>query len=103
MSHHHDGHGHGHDHEHDHGHDGHDHSDDLEPALQKQIYAQIEFDKISTLNEVESDSGMRVVKKTWAQRNETVPKLESDADEQLLMLIPYARPFGDTRPKTQGD
>ena len=46
---------------------------------------------------------MRVVKKTWAQRNETVPKLESDADEQLLMLIPYARPFGDTRPKTQGD
>lgn len=77
--------GHGHDHA-----DGHDHSHDAEPALQSNLYKQIEFDKIITLNEAEPRSGSAVVKKTWAERLNDEPILESDADEQLLMHIPFA-------------
>lgn len=80
-----------HDHSgHDHGHDhaGHDHTDDITPALQYSLYQHINFDDITTLNESSSHSGKAVVKKTWAERLEPVPELESDADEQLLMHIP---------------
>ena len=93
MSHH-----HGHDHSgHDHGHEdhGHDHSDEVEPALQTLIWKQIDFDNIRTLNESEPDAGAKVVKKTWQQRLEAEPELESDADEQLLMFIPYATSVSD--------
>ncbi|PGH19145.1 hypothetical protein AJ80_04224 [Polytolypa hystricis UAMH7299] len=87
MAHHH-GHDH-HDHDHGHGHDGHDHSHDVTPALQSNLYKQIDFDKIITLNEAERRSGEGIVKKTWAQRLDEKPELESDADEQLLMSIPF--------------
>jgi hypothetical protein len=90
MSHHHDhDHGHGHDHDHSHG-GAHDHSDDITPVLQRHIYDPIEFDKITTLNESESKAGTAVVKKTWAQRLDTAPMLASDADEQVLMTVPFA-------------
>lgn len=95
MSHCHDEHaghgGHGHDHHHDdhhHDHD-HDHSDDITPALQSSLYQQINFDDITTLNESRRDAGKAVVKKTWAERLSAEPELESDADEQLLMTVPY--------------
>lgn len=85
MSHHHchdehSGHGH-HDHEHD-------HSDDITPAIQFSLYEQINFDEITTLNESRRDAGKAVVKKTWAERLDVEPELESDADEQLLMTVP---------------
>lgn len=89
MSHHHgpDHTGHGHE---DHGHDhGHDHSDETEPALQTLIWKQIDFDNIRTLNESEPDAGAKIVKKRWQQRLDADPELESDADEQLLMFVPY--------------
>jgi PITH domain len=82
--------GHCHD-DHDHsGHDhaGHDHSDDITPALQYSLYQHINFDDITTRNESEPHSGKAIVKKTWAERLEDQPELESDADEQLLMHIP---------------
>jgi hypothetical protein len=80
-----------HDHSgHNHGESSHDHSDDITPALQYSLYQHINFDDITTLNESESDSGKAIVKKTWAERLEDQPELESDADEQLLMHIPYA-------------
>jgi len=79
----HDGHGH-----HGHGYDEHDHSHDLEPALQSNLYKQINFDSIITLNESEANSGAGVVKKTWAQRLDNEPELHSDVDEQILMHIP---------------
>lgn len=89
MSHCHDEHaGHGHDHGHDHDHE-HDHSDDITPALQASLYEQINFDEITTLNEDRRDAGKAVVKKTWAERLETETELASDADEQLLMSVPY--------------
>ena len=91
MSHHHHSHEHD-DHGHDHGNDGHshDHSDDLTPALQTLIYSQIDFPKLRTLNEEEQDSGLGVIQKAWTQRLDSEPCLTSDADEQLLIFVPYA-------------
>lgn len=89
MSHCHDEHeGHGHGHSHAHG--VHDHSDDITPALQNSLYRQIDFDAINTLNESASGSGSKICKKTWDERLNPEPELCSDADEQLLMHIPYA-------------
>ncbi|KAK6597930.1 60s ribosomal protein l3 [Botrytis cinerea] len=50
--------------EHDHGHGGHSH-------------------------EATPGSGKSIVKKTWDERMNEQPELESDADEQLLMHIPF--------------
>jgi hypothetical protein len=86
-------HDHYHDHDHgdSHGHSHeHDHSHDLEPALQSNLYKQINFDDITTLNEAEPRSGAAIVKKTWDERLNDDPILESDADEQLLMYVPFA-------------
>ncbi|KAI0101880.1 translation protein [Nemania sp. FL0031] len=85
MSHCHDEHaGHGHDHHHEH-----DHSDDITPALQHSLYQHIRFDDVVTLNEAVRDSGKAIVKKTWAERLQPNPELVSDADEQLLINIPF--------------
>lgn len=86
MSHCHDEHDH-HGHGHDHG--EHDHSDDITPALQSSLYEQINFDEITTLNEARRDAGKAIVKKTWAERLSAEPELASDADEQLLMTVPW--------------
>ncbi|KAM6476548.1 translation protein [Trichoderma sp. SZMC 28011] len=87
MSHHcHDEHDH---HGHSHNHGEHDHSDDITPALQSSLYEQINFDEITTLNEARRDAGKLIVKKTWAERLSAEPELESDADEQLLMTVPF--------------
>ena len=85
----HSGHGHG-DHGDDHVH-AHDHSDETEPALRSLIWKQIDFDNIRTLNEDEPDAGAHIVKKAYQQRMEAEPELTSDADEQLLMFVPYVR------------
>lgn len=77
-----------HDHGHDHGGHDHDHSDESSPALQTLIYKQIEFDKIRTLNERDTDSGRRVVEKGWQDRLNAQPELVSDSDEQLLIYVP---------------
>ncbi|XWX00811.1 hypothetical protein V2A60_008832 [Cordyceps javanica] len=82
-------HSHSHSHCHDEHGDEHDHSDDITPALQSSLYEQINFDEIVTLNESRRDTGKAIVKKTWAERLELNPELESDADEQLLMTIPF--------------
>jgi len=81
--------------EHDHsGHshsqgDGHDHSNDITPAVQSSLYQYINFDLITTLNEAQADSGKGIVKKTWAERLDEEPELESQSDEQLLMHVPF--------------
>ena len=82
---------------HDHSHDSydhddnhtHDHSDETQPALQNLIWKEIEFEKIRTLNESELDAGAKIVEKTWPQRLNAEPELVSDADQQLLMFVPY--------------
>jgi hypothetical protein len=80
--------GHGHGHSHGHG-DTHNHTDDIEPALQSLLYQQIEFSKITTLNEATSSSGAAIVQKPWSNRLDASPVLVSDVDEQLLMTVPY--------------
>ncbi|KAI4235422.1 MAG: hypothetical protein L6R40_006464 [Gallowayella cf. fulva] len=50
---------------------------------------QIDFESIRTLNESEPDQGAKIVEKTWPQRLDPEPMLESDADEQLLMFVPF--------------
>ena len=82
-------HEHGQAHAHGHGNDEHDHSHELNPALQLNLCQQIDFDGITTLNEAQPKSGAAIVKKTWAQRLDEIPALDSDTDEQLLMHIPY--------------
>ncbi|KAF2753853.1 DUF1000-domain-containing protein [Pseudovirgaria hyperparasitica] len=86
MSHCHDEH-HGHGHDHPEG--AHDHTDDVTPALQKVLYEQIDFSALTTFNEAEPRSGAAIAQKTWAQRLDPQPELESDADEQLLMTVPF--------------
>ena len=87
MSHCHDEHSH-HGHDHSEG-ASHDHTDDITPALQNHIYEQIDFSSINTLNETDPRSGSKIVQKTWNDRLAATPELQSDADEQLLMHIPF--------------
>ncbi|KAL2134627.1 hypothetical protein VTI74DRAFT_11284 [Chaetomium olivicolor] len=80
--------------EHDHAHGGHDHaehdhSDDITPALQFSLYQHINFDEITALNEAQYGSGKAVVRKTWAERLQAQPEIESDVDEQVLVNIPF--------------
>ncbi|ORY64395.1 PITH domain-containing protein [Pseudomassariella vexata] len=77
------GHG-GHDHDH-----AHDHSDDITPALQHSLYQHINFDGVETLNEAQADSGKAIVRKTWEEHLQEQPELASDADEQILMNVPF--------------
>ncbi|RPA87765.1 DUF1000-domain-containing protein [Ascobolus immersus RN42] len=84
------GHHHGHDHGHGgHCHDEHSHDDDLTPAVQHSLHPHINFDAIRSLNEAAPGSGKAVIKKGWDQRLTETPVLESDADEQLLLTIPF--------------
>jgi hypothetical protein len=76
-------------HDHGHGHGAHDHSDDITPAIQKQIYQQIDFGAINTLNEAESASGRKICQKTWDERMNPEPELCSDADCQVLLHVPF--------------
>lgn len=43
----------------------------------------------SNCSEATPKAGAAIVQKTWAERLNDEPELESDADEQLLMYIPY--------------
>ncbi|KAF2277296.1 DUF1000-domain-containing protein [Westerdykella ornata] len=87
MPHHHH---HHHDEEHAEAHNHvHDHSDDITPALQNILYEQIDFSKLHTLNEEDSNSGRAICQKTWEQRMTPEPELKSSTDEQLLMIVPF--------------
>lgn len=77
-----------HDHSHDHSDGAHDHSDEINSAFAKSLYQQIDFDAITTLNESLPNAGTHIVRKTWAQRLDNSPILQSDADEQLLIHVP---------------
>ncbi|KXT03986.1 hypothetical protein AC578_9249 [Pseudocercospora eumusae] len=77
-------------HSHDHSESAsHDHTDDLTPALQNHIYSQIDFSAVNTLNETTPRSGTAILQKPWTDRLTPTPELVSDADEQLLIHIPF--------------
>lgn len=67
----------------------HDHSSDITPVIQNHLYSQIDFSKVRTLNESVTGSGRKILEKTWDQRLDQDPTLESDADEQLITHVPF--------------
>ncbi|KAK9370641.1 galactose-binding domain-like protein [Lipomyces kononenkoae] len=82
-----------HDNSHSHSHDdhGHDHSHSPPPETtydSQSLYSRIFHDQIWTMNESEPNAGRDVIK-PWNERYNTTKILESDADEQLIMFIPF--------------
>ncbi|KAI8808840.1 galactose-binding domain-like protein [Cladochytrium replicatum] len=79
---------------HDHGgqgHHHHDHDHDDEPelaGLQLSLFKQIDMTGVRALNEAVRDSAKSVLK-PWETRFDTTAFIESDADEQLIIFIPF--------------
>lgn len=67
----------------------HGHSSDITPAIQNHLYQQIDFTGVRTLNEAHPGSGRQILEKPWDERMTEQPELESDADEQLILHIPF--------------
>lgn len=59
------------------------------PAIHRSLYQYIDFDKIAVFNEAAIGTGKSIIKKTWDQRLDVATVLESDADEQLLIYVPF--------------
>jgi len=78
----HDSHEHDHGHSHDHDHDG------PNRGAEDSLYSRVDRDNVRCLNEREADSGKNVIK-PWHERNDTTKYVESDADEQLILFIPF--------------
>ncbi|KAF9977840.1 hypothetical protein BGZ73_004753 [Actinomortierella ambigua] len=90
MSHHCHDEAHDHDHSHD-GHDGHDHSHDRSPdedLVHGSLFGKIDRDLVVCLNEREPGQGKAVLK-PWTEKMDDTKVLESDADEQLILFIPF--------------
>ncbi|KAK9457932.1 galactose-binding domain-like protein [Dipodascopsis uninucleata] len=82
-------HNYGHSNGHDHGHGSHSHSPPPEPTSDSQsLYKYINHDLVWTMNESERDMGKAIIK-PYDERFDTNKILESDADEQLIMYIPF--------------
>ncbi|KAI9004040.1 galactose-binding domain-like protein [Gaertneriomyces semiglobifer] len=77
----HGGHG-GHNHDHDHDHDGPARGDEYS------LYQQVDIDNIRCLNESEEGTAKQVFK-SWDERFDGAKFVESDIDEQLLIIIPF--------------
>ncbi|KAL7424953.1 hypothetical protein Q5752_000640 [Cryptotrichosporon argae] len=81
----HSGHGHGGD---GHGHD-HDHDIPLSAGPSDALYSQIDVDHVVALNAVGGTGAGRKVIKEWAKREDEVDYVESDADDALIIRIPF--------------
>uniref|UniRef100_A0A069DQI4 Putative thioredoxin-like protein n=2 Tax=Triatominae TaxID=70999 RepID=A0A069DQI4_9HEMI len=74
---------------HGHGCDGdHDHDETPEMGLQYSLYSKIDIDNLQCLNEAVEDSG-KAIFKPWEERLNFEKFVESDADEELLINIPF--------------
>ncbi|KAI9183043.1 hypothetical protein H9P43_003959 [Blastocladiella emersonii ATCC 22665] len=92
MSHHHHHHnGCGHEaHDHDHsggGHDGHDH-DGPDRGAEYSLWQYVDVDRVRALNE-SVEGAAKSVFRPWDQRLDDSKFVESDADEQLIIFIPF--------------
>ncbi|CEG81475.1 hypothetical protein RMATCC62417_15674 [Rhizopus microsporus] len=52
------------------------------------LYSKIDLDNIRCLNEAEPNSGQKVIR-PWNERMDDTKYLESDADEQLIVFVPF--------------
>jgi len=85
----HGGHGHGHGHSHDHGHDCvAEHKELQEHFEERWLYDCIDTANIRVLN-ADPAHGVLGAIKPYDRRRETDEWLESDADEQLIITIPF--------------
>ncbi|ODV91597.1 hypothetical protein CANCADRAFT_14396, partial [Tortispora caseinolytica NRRL Y-17796] len=80
-----------HDHHHHHHNDGNgydDHGLEGSQAGAKNLYAQIDVEHVRALNEAVPDTAKKIIR-PYSERLSTDPVLQSDADEQLLITIPF--------------
>jgi len=87
MSHHHDHGGSCGDESHGHDHHGHDHGVPEEQGHRDNLWARIDRDNVVVLN-AESGKGSDVIK-TWDARLDEEVYLESDADDQMIIRVPF--------------
>ncbi|GAA5806203.1 galactose-binding domain-like protein [Helicostylum pulchrum] len=66
----------------------HDHSDLPDSGEQFLLYSKIDLDNVRCLNESEPNSGKKVIR-PWNERMDDLKLVESDADEQLIVVIPF--------------
>ncbi|ORX56815.1 DUF1000-domain-containing protein [Hesseltinella vesiculosa] len=66
----------------------HDHDDLPGAGDQFLLYQRIDHDNVRCLNEMEPDSGKLIIR-PWNERMDNSKFLESDADEQLLIYVPF--------------
>lgn len=79
----------GHGHTHGHGHGGHGHSHEIDDPSGNTLYPYIDRDRIMGLNEASSGMASRIVK-SWDNRLEPEPHLETDEDDaELIITIPF--------------
>ncbi|KAG9047950.1 hypothetical protein FS837_001134 [Tulasnella sp. UAMH 9824] len=75
--------------EHDHSghdHDGHDHSHDISDAQPNNLYDRVDRQNVVALN---ADTPEPKVIKPWHERMDETVSVESDADDQLIIRIPF--------------
>lgn len=85
------GHDHNHDHNHNHGgccDEGHSHELDQPAGEKYTLYLQVDVDHVRVLNSESSNCGQALFK-PWAERFNEDPSVESDADEELIVCIPF--------------
>ncbi|KAL7752813.1 hypothetical protein RI367_001816 [Sorochytrium milnesiophthora] len=73
-----------HDHDHDHSHD----KEGPERGDESSLWRHIVLDNVRCLNESEEGAGTSVLK-PWEERMDTAKVVESDADEQLILHVPF--------------
>lgn len=56
------------------------------------LHTRVAMDRVTCLNEAEPGSGPRVLRPWAARFDADAPRLSSDADEQLLLAIPFVAP-----------
>ncbi|KAJ1988114.1 hypothetical protein GGI25_001656 [Coemansia spiralis] len=78
---------HDHDHDHDHSH-GHSHDADADTGIADSLFGKVNTDETWCLNESVPEA-IKTVFKPWHQRLDTTRYVESDADAELLVFVPF--------------
>jgi len=82
------GHGHGHGHGGAGGCDECDHDADPERGFEETLYPYIDLPQVTCLNEITDGAGRKCLR-PWSDRADPDRFVESDADEQLILFIPF--------------